>query len=1119
MVTSTRGVGGSSTTTASGSDAAAAAAAAEAARRRAEEARRAAEAARKAAEAAAKAAAEAAKAAAAAKKAAEAAKQRAADKTKSPAEQKAAGEAAKAAQRKSDEAAKLFQQKSQALQKAEENVALTAKKAATEMNKANDIAKREKVAPPFTEKDIKATEPKKNELASAFDGTRRKADLEKLLGVQAPSPAELQRQVTGNTQFDILSSRPENRAVLQQLGIKNGHDLVNFGDRLEAQATRGEGPRATDVALKDVQDKAALGRIISAAGETRTDPAMKETLKDPLFTTEVQAGRTPQEARESVETAQALKLTEKEYLNTFRTDSARGAARTLFNPESSPEKRLSAALALGNSINQALPPEKVKEVLGKIGERIPGNDVLNRANAQLPNAKAAVDAYTALFDPNASDAAKAKAGVQLATAAKNLLGAEGPQALKDLGPALRKLDGPARFASAGLTLLDPGASPEEKALAALQFAGEAPGAWRDGKAFVQALRDARIPNPEGLVKDAQSLANSTLGNLPDNLKNKLTSSQVGELGRAGSKVDLKDLTPLLQKLDVNNASGLDNVLKQVNSAATPEEAKRFLGAVNGLDPKIASEALKDPATTEKLAKLAGKMPVDGTTDHLGDVLKQAKSPGDLDKLLTSLDGVDAADANKLAKSLKGLDASEFSKLVNTDGALGDLAKTVKHLDGQDLDTFVKLTKNMDADGIAKLAKFAGKADASIINNVLKVAGPALEHMDGRVLGQLGKTLSKALGMTTDLLGKMGVNVTADVAGKVLKNLSKMVPALGAIPGLIDAGRLTKEGLDLKSKDKDLSFLAFTGAKLNALDAVGGLILDATGVGVGVDLAAGAVLGVAELALDIGLSSEKAKMEEAHAQGKDYEAPDWVKAVNLVGAVASGPAGIAHMVQHYGAKESFEMAKWGLEQGGKIAEKAWDVMKEAGGKFVEFAGEAVGALKDLGEAGVEKLEELAAGAGKLAEAAAEQAQEALKSLARGAGEAAKKAAEAISRGVEAGVDWAKDAATELLSEGVDAMKDVAKAWANGLSDGAKAVIDNLENLDDAGVEALKDLAGAGGELAEYSVDKLKGLAEAGIGAAEDALGALEDLGGTVGGLAKDALGGLGKLVSKVDVPFI
>ncbi|MCP3140130.1 hypothetical protein [Pyxidicoccus xibeiensis] len=1112
MVAPASGVSGSSSTSTSGNDAAAAAAAAEAARRRAEEARRAAEAARKAAEAAAKAAAEAAKAAAAAKKAAEDAKKQAADKTKSPEEQKKAGDASKVAEKKAADAAKAAEQKALALQKAEENVAISAKKAATEMTKANEIAKREKVAQPFTEKDIKATEPKKNELASAFEGTRRKADLEKLLGTQAPSAAETQQRINAEQQFEILNSKPENKATLEQLGIKNPQDLISLGDRLEGQAKSGEGPRANDVDFKGVQDKDALGRIISAAGDTRTDEAMKKTMKDPLFASQLKEGKSPKEAKEAVEIKDALKLTEREFVNVFRTDSARGAARTLVDPNSTPDKRLSAALALGSSINQALPPEKVKEVLGNIGERIPGNDVLNRTNAQLGNAKAMVDAYTALFNPNASPAAQAKAGVAVANAAKNLLGAEGPQALKDLQPALRKLDGPARMAGAGLTLLDPNAKPEDQAIAALQLAGEAPGAWRDSKAFLQTLRDARVPNPEALVKDAQSLANRTLGDLPDELKNKLTANQVSELGRAGSQVDIKDITPLLQKLDASNAGGLDNVLRQVNNAASPEEAKRFLGAVSGLDPKIMAEALKDGGTTEKLFNLSKKMPVDGTTDHLGDMLKKVKSGGDLEKVLGKLDGLDGPEANKMAKALKGLDAGELGKLINEPDALDNLGKTLKHLDGQDLDTFVKLTSNMDAGGISKLAKFAGQTDGSTIKDVLKVAGPLLEHMDGRTLGKLGEALGKGLDMMSGLLTRMGVAVTGEVAGKVLKNLSKIVPGLGALPGLYDAAKLTKEGMDLKDQNKDLSFLAFTGAKLNALDAVGGLILDATGVGVGVDLAAGAVLGVAELALDIGLHSEKAKMVEAQQKGESYEAPDWVKAVNLAGAVAGGPVGIGHMIAHYGPKESFEMAKWGLEQGGKIAEKAWDVMKEVGGKFVEYAGEAVEALKNLGEAGVEKLEDLAKGAGEFAEAAAAEAQEALKDMAKATGEAARKAAEAISRGVDAGAEWAKDAATELLKDGAEAMKDVAKAWADGMTDGAKAVVDGLENLGEEGVEALKDLSSAGGDVAEYTVDKLKNLADAGIDAAKDALGKLEDLGGAVGDLAKGALGKLGGLVS-------
>jgi hypothetical protein len=184
-------VGGSG---ASGVNPADAARRAEAARQQAEAARRAAEAARKAAE-------EARRAAEAARLAAEAARQQqaAAQKAAANAQQAArkpgqTPEAAKKSQADADAAAKALRQASEkvatankGLQAAEEKVALTAKQAQEGMGRANSAALQEKKTPPFTQKDLDGIKPKANELASAFEGTNRKAELEKLLGT-APSP-------------------------------------------------------------------------------------------------------------------------------------------------------------------------------------------------------------------------------------------------------------------------------------------------------------------------------------------------------------------------------------------------------------------------------------------------------------------------------------------------------------------------------------------------------------------------------------------------------------------------------------------------------------------------------------------------------------------------------------------------------------------------------------------------------------------------------------------------------------------------------------------------------------------------------------------------------------------
>ncbi|HEY0880099.1 MAG TPA: hypothetical protein VGD87_01150, partial [Archangium sp.] len=864
----------------------------------------------------------------------------------------------------------------------------------------------------------------------------------------------------------------------------NSAQLISLGDRLERQMRAGEAPRKGDAPLDAVKDKEALNRVLTAAGETRTDEAVKKTLSDPFFAERLQAGDSPRDARDATDFKAMFKLSDRETTQALRNTNARNGMKALLNPDSTPAQRASGLMQTMSSLNQALPPERVKAALADLGG---SKDLANRLNTNLGNLKGLTDAYSTFTNPNASTEQKAKAALGVATSLKGIAGNE---VFKDLAPALRKLDGPARLVSAGLTLMDPNAKPEDRAMAALSIAGEARGAWRDLSSIGQALKDAKIPNPEALVKDAQALADKTLADLPDDLKNKLTGSQVSELARAGDKVALDDLKPLLTKLDVNNPAGLDNVLKQVNDAPSADEAKRFLGAVNGLDPKVASEVLADPASTQKLADVAKKLPVDGTTDHLADAVKNAKNPEDVNKLLGALDSADPADANKLAKTLKGLEPAQMSKLLGNAEGLADLTKTLKGLDGEALDSFVKLTKNMDASGIADMAKYASKADGEIFQKLMRGAAPLLEKLDGRAIGSL--------------LGKMGVELTGEIAGKVLKNVAKMVPALGAIPGFVDAALLTKQSIELQGKNTDLALLAGNGAKLNALDAVGGLILDATGVGVGVDLAVGVGFGVAELALDIGLSSEKAKMEAATKNGEEYEAPGWVKGVNIAAAVATAPVGVAEYIARKGPKGAFEDAKWALGQGGKLADKAWDLIKAAGGKFVEFAGEAVEALKNLGEAGVDKLADLAKGTGELAAAAAEKAQEALADLAALPGEAAKKAAEAIGNAVDEGAEWAQKAATTLLSNGAEAMKDVAKAWANGMSDGAKAVVNGLEDLGEAGVDALKDLGSFGGDLAEYTVGKLKNLAEDGVDAAKDALGTLADLGGDVGELAGDVL---------------
>ncbi|WP_126934775.1 annexin [Corallococcus sp. AB018] len=108
-----------------------------------------------------------------------------------PAEAKKSKEALATAEKKLKEATNASLAAAQKLQDAEEKAALAAKSAEEAMLKANAAAVAECKTPPYSQKDIDKVKPTKSELESAFEGTSRKAQLEKLLGLTAPPPQEV----------------------------------------------------------------------------------------------------------------------------------------------------------------------------------------------------------------------------------------------------------------------------------------------------------------------------------------------------------------------------------------------------------------------------------------------------------------------------------------------------------------------------------------------------------------------------------------------------------------------------------------------------------------------------------------------------------------------------------------------------------------------------------------------------------------------------------------------------------------------------------------------------------------------------------------------------------------
>ncbi|WP_426751147.1 hypothetical protein [Myxococcus sp. Y35] len=192
--------------------------------------------------------------------------------------------AAEKAKKAADEKAAAAEKK---LQATEEQVTLAAKRAEEAMRKANTAAAQEKKPQPYTQKDIDSVKPKKNELVSAFDGTSRKAELEKLLGTTAPPPEGSVKPVEGEKPPEALNA----------LDAKDVRDATKLKD----------GQKFTDPssgATYDVKKNATTGETTLSDAKSGNTVTVK---KDGSYTSTVTTKETPKEggARETTWTKTA----------------------------------------------------------------------------------------------------------------------------------------------------------------------------------------------------------------------------------------------------------------------------------------------------------------------------------------------------------------------------------------------------------------------------------------------------------------------------------------------------------------------------------------------------------------------------------------------------------------------------------------------------------------------------------------------------------------------------------------------------------------------------------------------------------------------------------------------
>jgi hypothetical protein len=767
------------------------------------------------------------------------------------------------------------------------------------------------------------------------------------------------------------------------------------------------------------------------------------------------------------------------------------------------------ATALGELSEQF--PDTTKNMLEKLG-------VKDNKLAKLATNSDALKALGELTSKDSSTVDKAKAALELANAAGDIFK---PEDLKGvLNTALNALPAGAKLAEAISTFMDPEKGAIDKAKASLALAES----LKDfaGKEFPKLANDLR--KLDGTFKAVGSAI--TLLDPDASLKDKALAAAQLAVEIPDLKKDLTAFKGVLEQFGVKNAG---EVVEQAAVEA----------AVKGLAPEVAAKLTPEQLTS--LKDLATKV----GPEELEKVLGGITDPKALEGLTSQLTKLDGPAGKRLLTALGDMEHGALAKTLTDPKLVEQLGSMATKLDDEAMGIVGKLAKDMDADMLRTFLKFTDGVSGDLLNTGIKGIGPALTEGGGKLVGKTLKVLD-------DVLGKMGVTVGKEVAEKVFKNLAKIIPFAGAVPGLIDAAKYTKESAELRDQNKDLGYFALLGAKLNGADAVVGTVLSATGVGAAVDLGVGALFGVAELAFDVAYDAEKKKFE---ADPKGYEAPGWMKALNLAGAAAMGPAGAVELAAYYGPEGAAELAQWGIETGAK---GAVDLAEKMGVTTAELAGDglkgtaafirqmadvvrnpskygeaAVKAASDAFNTAIEKGGQIAEEAKKVLTGVIDEAKklgqkglETLQFIAQNPGEAAKMAVDGIKSVIDSGIDLATDAGKAVYKKAVETLDTLKAGWdkltgaakekaqelITSAGNAIKGAVDKAVQLGEKGVEllawaatnpgeaaeaakkAIGDALAKGGEIAKKTWETIKGLGEKGMQLAESAIKGLKDLGG-------------------------
>jgi hypothetical protein len=550
--------------------------------------------------------------------------------------------------------------------------------------------------------------------------------------------------------------------------------------------------------------------------------------------------------------------------------------------------------------------------------------------------------------------------------------------------------------------------------------------------------------------------------------------------------------------------------KVAEQVATTAGTKLAEDLAKAIPPGVASKLSAEEV--EKLNKLVG---TEGLKDGLGKVLKNVGDPEQVRSLIKGLEGAAPATQKAMLEGLGGMEKKALQKLmtetVEGKPALEVMQKVLAKVPEGMVGDAAKLFGKIDSDAAKVLLKLGEKADGKVVGELLGQAGKVADKIDSKVLSEGLKSLDKL----TEALARNGVKLTEEAAGKVLKGLGKMIPALGAIPAFMSAYDMGKIAVETNSPQ--IRYLAGMGAALNTVDGALG-VAEAFGVG-NVDLPVQLAMGVAEIGLDLYVSH----LREQEKAGTFKPTPELNAAIGAT-ALATMPMGMQMMIGSFGIPGSIDVLKDTAAVGGKLAITAGKELAKLQGAGVEqqlnMTADAINTMADV----IRNPDKY----GKAAQAMGRQAMEGLRNMADQAGEVGQKALKAMGDVVEdlkkkgeAGLDtlkWIANNPGKAAEQAQKALGDIAQKGLTALNDAEKAVgkkalealneaaktyksaktqvektVGEIAKKGEAAIDTLKWAAQNPGVVADAAKKELVDLALKGGAAAKKAYDTLVDLG--------------------------